>query len=315
MAPGAQIDSHGRAIRVRRDGREHQMKNTPRFAIVGFGEVGQILAQDLVAAGCDVTGVFDPKLSDPDSIPSKAAVGPYRPAADAADAIAGAQLIISSVTAEQGFEAAKSVTAGIAPGAFFVDINSVSPGVKRASAEAVNAAGGRYVEAAVMTPVPPYRIKSPLLLGGPHAADFLEMAAPLGFNAKVYSTEIGKASAVKMCRSVIIKGMEAIFTESFLTSRRLGVDADVLASLKDMLPVPDMEAFTRYLILRSVQHGKRRAEEMREVARTVSEAHVEPLMSSATAQRQDFAADTGKGIDLSQDLNGILDALLARMPT
>ena len=291
------------------------MKNTPAFSIIGFGEVGQIMAQDLTAAGCEPAGVFDLKFADPDSIPSRAAVAPYRAGSSAPDAVAGAQLIISAVTAAQGLNAAQSVAGGIAPGAFFVDMNSVSPEVKRQSAQAVTAAGGRYVEAAVMTPVPPYRIKSPLLLGGPHAADFLEMAAPLGFNAKVYSTEIGKASAVKMCRSVIIKGMEAIFTESFLTSRRLGVDADVLASLKDMLPVPDMEAFTRYLILRSVQHGKRRAEEMREVARTVSEAHVEPLMSSATAQRQDFAADTGKGIDLSQDLNGILDALLARMPT
>ena len=290
------------------------MKNTPRFAIVGFGEVGQILAQDLVAAGCVVTGVFDPKLRDPDSIPSKAAVGPYRPALDAADAIAGAQLIISSVTAEQGFEAAKSVTAGIAPGAFFVDINSVSPGVKRASSEAVNAAGGRYVEAAVMTAVPPHRIRSPMLLGGLHAADFLELATPLGFNARVYSTEIGKASAVKMCRSVMIKGMEALITESMLSARRLGVEDDVLASLGETMPVPDWEVFARYMITRSLQHGRRRAEEMREVARTVSEANVQPLMSRSIAERQDIAAELGKGVDLNQDLDGILDALLAKLP-
>ena len=149
------------------------MKNTPRFAIIGFGEVGQILAQDLVAADCEVAGVFDLKLGDPDSIPSQAAVGPYRPASSAPDAVAGAQLIISSVTAEQGLEAAKSMAGGIAPGAFFLDINSVSPGVKRQSAEAVTAAGGRYVEAAVMTAVPPHRIKSPMLLGGPNAHAFL----------------------------------------------------------------------------------------------------------------------------------------------
>jgi 3-hydroxyisobutyrate dehydrogenase-like beta-hydroxyacid dehydrogenase len=290
------------------------MKNTPRFAVIGFGEVGQILAQDLSAAGCDVTGVFDLKLGDPDSIPSRAALGVFRPGAGAHDAVKGASLIVSSVTAEQGLEAARSVVGGIEPGAFFLDINSVSPGVRRASAEAVNAAGGRYVEAAVMTAVPPHRIKSPMLLGGPYAQAFLEMAGPLGFNAKVYSSDYGKASAVKMCRSVMIKGMEALITESMLTARRLGVEDDVLASLGETLPVPDWEVFAKYMIMRSLQHGKRRAEEMREVARTVSEAHVQPLMSASIAERQDIAAVLGEGVDLKQDLRPMLDALLVKLP-
>jgi 3-hydroxyisobutyrate dehydrogenase-like beta-hydroxyacid dehydrogenase len=290
------------------------MKNTPRFAIIGFGEVGQVLGQDLAAAGCEVAGTYDVKFADPASSPSRAATGPYRAGVSHHDAVKGAQLVISAVTAEQGLEAAKATAGGIEPGAFYVDVNSVSPGVKRAAAEAINSAGGRYVEAAVMTAVPPHRIKSPMLLGGPHAEAFLEIAAPLGFNAKVYSADYGKASAVKMCRSVMIKGMEALITESLLTARRLGVEDDVLASLGETMPVPDWEAFARYMITRSLQHGRRRAEEMREVARTVSEAHVDPLMSSSIAERQDIAADLGRGVDLKQDLDGILDALLAKIP-
>jgi 3-hydroxyisobutyrate dehydrogenase len=290
------------------------MKNTPSFAVIGFGEVGQILAQDLVAAGCEAVGVFDLKFADPDSIPSRAAAPPF-PAADSAHAaVAGARLVISAVTAEQGLRAAQSVAGAIAPGAFFLDINSVSPGIKQAAAQAINGAGARYVEAAVMTAVPPHRIKSPMLLGGPHAADFLELAAPLGFNARVYAPEYGKASAVKMCRSVMIKGMEALIAECCLTARQLGVERDVLASLAETLPVADWEVFARYMITRSVQHGRRRAEEMREVARTVQEAHVEPLMSTAIARRQDIAAELGQGVDLKQDLNGILDGLLAKIP-
>jgi len=113
---------------------------------------------------------------------------------------------------------------------------------------------------------------------------------------------------------VMIKGMEALITESMLTARRLGVEDDVLASLGETMPVPDWEAFARYMITRSLQHGRRRAEEMREVARTVSEAHVDPLMSSSIAERQDIAADLGRGVDLKQDLDGILDALLAKIP-
>jgi 3-hydroxyisobutyrate dehydrogenase-like beta-hydroxyacid dehydrogenase len=290
------------------------MNNAPRLAIIGFGEVGQILGQDLAAVGCPITGVFDLKLDDPDSIPARAATGPFRPASSAHDAVRGADLVISAVTAEQGLAAARSVAGALEPGALFLDINSVSPGVKHASAEVINASGGRYVEAAVMTPVPPHRLRSPILLGGPHAAAFAEIAGPLGFNARVYSEEYGKASAVKMCRSVMIKGMEALITESCLTARRLGVEQDVLASLGETLPVPDWPAFARYMISRSLQHGKRRAEEMREVARTVSEAHLEPLMSASIAERQDIAWKLGEGVDLNADLYGILDALLAKIP-
>lgn len=267
------------------------MKNTPRFAIIGFGEVGQILAQDLVGAGCEVAGTYDLKFADPGSVPSRAAVAPYRAGSSHHDAVRGAQLVISSVTAEQGFEAAKAVAGGLEPGAFYVDVNSVSPGVKHASAEAINAAGGRYVEAAVMTAVPPHRLKSPMLLGGPHAAAFLELATPLGFNAKIYSTDYGKASAVKMCRSVMIKGLEALVIESYTTARAYGVEDHVLPTLAETFPSIDWPQQGAYFFSRVVQHGKRRAEEMRESANTVREAGFVPFMAEAIADKQQWVAD------------------------
>ena len=289
------------------------MKNTPRFSIIGFGEVGRILAEDLVQAGCEPVGVYDVKFADPDSIPSRTATASFKPAKSAPEAVKGAQLIISAVTAANGFAAAQSVLEGIEPGAFFVDVNSVSPGVKRQSSEAINAAGGRYVEAAVMTSVPPKRIASQMLLGGPHAEAFLEMATPLGFVGKVYSTEVGRASAVKMCRSVMVKGMETLFTESMLAARRLGVEQDVLSSLTDTIDT-DWERLAQYMIMRSLVHGKRRAEEVREVARTVAEAHVPPVMATAIAERQDMAWQLAEGVNLKGSLTEMLDGVLAKLP-
>ncbi|HEX7758067.1 MAG TPA: DUF1932 domain-containing protein, partial [Caulobacteraceae bacterium] len=180
---------------------------------------------------------------------------------------------------------------------------------KRASARAVEAAGGRYVEAAVMTPFPPRRIASAMLLGGPHAASFLAAASGLGLEAQVFSDQVGQASAVKMCRSVMIKGVEALLMESMLSARRYGVEATVLASLSDLLPVGDWPALARYMISRSLEHGTRRAEEMREAARTVAEAAVEPLMSAAIAQRQDWAAEHVAALAQS-DLGAMLDAII-----
>jgi 3-hydroxyisobutyrate dehydrogenase-like beta-hydroxyacid dehydrogenase len=262
-----------------------------RIALIGFGEVGQILADDLAKAGVDRLSAYDILFEKAQSISSLAvAKRKVEKAANAKAAVRGAELIISAVTAASDLDAARSVTGGFERGTFYVDLNSASPGMKKEAAAIIERAGGRYVEAAVMTPFPPKRIASPMLLGGVHAEEFLERAAPLGFKAEVFSHEVGKASATKMCRSVMIKGIEALLMESMLTARRYGVESVVLDSLSDLLPVGDWEKLARYMISRSLEHGTRRAEEMREVVKTVVEAGVAPLMSAAAAERQDWAA-------------------------
>lgn len=283
-----------------------------RVALIGFGEVGQTLAADLLKAGAKVSA-YDILFDNPDSGPSRAArTVSVRKGISASDAIATAELIISAVTAASDVDAARSVTSGIPRGAFYIDLNSVSPATKTVCARIVDDAGGRYVEAAVMTPINPKGIASPMLLGGVHSASFLERAAPLGFNATVFSSTLGQAAAVKMCRSVIIKGVEALLTESMLAARHYGVEKPVLDSLSDLLPAGDWEKIARYFISRSLEHGVRRAEEMREAAKTVDEAGVAPLMASATAEREDWAA-AFKSALTETDLGAMLDAIRANM--
>lgn len=262
-----------------------------RVALIGFGEVGQILADDLEKAGIKHISAYDILFAQPDSIPSRAAATrDVYMAPNAESAVKDCDLALSAVTAASDVDAAHAVAFHLPRGAFYVDLNSASPGAKMKAASVIDDAGGRYVEAAVMTPFPPKRIASPMLLGGPHAEEFLTRAARLGFEAEIFSREIGKASATKMCRSVMIKGIEALLMESMLTARRHGVEKTVLNSLSDLLPVGDWEKLARYMISRSLEHGVRRAEEMREVANTVAEAGVQPLMSAAAARRQDWAA-------------------------
>lgn len=281
-----------------------------RIALIGFGEVGQTLAEDL--AGKAELVVWDIAFADAGSPPSRALPGRrVRAAGSAAAAVEGAGLVISAVTAAQDLEAARAAAPGLAKDAFFLDLNSCSPGQKIASAEAVESGGGRYVEAAVMSPIGPKRIASPMLLGGPHAEAFLAAAVGLGFDGAVaYSPVVGRAAATKLCRSVMIKGIEALLTESMLAARHYGVEQVVLDSLSDLLPLPDWNATARYMISRTLEHGVRRAEEMREAARTVAEAGVEPLMSAAIAERQGWAA--GHRDALSPDLAAMLDAVIAQ---
>jgi len=283
-----------------------------RVALIGFGEVGRTLAPNLKAAGAEISA-YDILFDDAGSKPSLAIEKMFvREATSAADSVAGAELIISAVTAASDIDAAGSVAPAIPRGAFYLDVNSVSPKMKRACAAIIDGAGGCYVEAAVMTPISPKGIGSPMLFGGPHAARFLELAAPLGFSARVFSGMIGQASAVKMCRSVIIKGTEALLIESMLAARLYGVEKPVLDSLSDLLPVGDWEKLARYFISRSLEHGVRRAEEMREAAKTVSEADVEPLMALATAEREDWAAAYRDALS-EKDLGALLDAIRAAM--
>ncbi|HKN97055.1 MAG TPA: DUF1932 domain-containing protein, partial [Pseudonocardiaceae bacterium] len=258
-----------------------------RLTLIGLGEVGTVLAQDVDA---DVTA-WDTAFTDPASRASRNAAELGVPAApDPHTAVRDADLVISAVTAANTLAAARSVAPALR-GTWFLDLNSAAPGRKAAAAEVVEQAGGRYVEAAVMSPITPKRLAAPVLLGGPHAAEFAGFGASLGFTGlEPYADVVGPASATKLCRSVVVKGVEALLTESMLTARTWGVEGRVLASLSNLLPADDWEELAAYLISRSLLHGTRRAEEMREAAATVADAGVAPLMAEATARRQDLAA-------------------------
>lgn len=287
-----------------------------RIAFIGFGEVGSILARDLRAAGHRDLVAFDIAFRDPDSKASRnAAAQGVRQTACGAEAAARSDIVICAVTAGSALDAAAHAKTGLGHAPYYLDVNSVSPGTKQEAAAVIEAGGGRYVEAAVMTSVPPHGIRSPMLLGGPHAEAFLPVAQALGMRAEVFSAEVGGASSVKMCRSIMIKGLEALATECMLTARHYGVEQQVLASLADTLPHKDWPGLARYMMSRALIHGRRRAEEVREVARTVAEAGLEPLQSTATALRQDWAADQGGQLPRAlldgKELEPLLDAIIA----
>jgi 3-hydroxyisobutyrate dehydrogenase-like beta-hydroxyacid dehydrogenase len=263
------------------------------IGLVGYGEVGRIFAEDLRRAGRPVLA-YDRLLGAPGGADAALRAHAQRHgvvlAASHADLAAGADLVVSAVTASQAVAVAQACAPGLRAGSAFLDVNSASPGAKRRAARWVESGGGRYVEAAVMTSVPPYRIAVPMLLGGPHAQALQASLALLGFAARVDSPELGRASATKMCRSVIIKGMEAMFIESLVAARAYGVEDQVLASLAETFPGIDWERQASYFFRRVIEHGRRRSEEMVEAAATVHEMGLEPWSADATARRQAWVA-------------------------
>ncbi len=261
-------------------------------ALIGYGEVGRILAEDLRLQGIAVAA-HDRQLDGEAGNPMRehAARHGVVLVPTHAEAARGAGLVISAVTASQAVAVAAACAPGIGLGAFFLDFNSASPGAKIRAAELIDAAGGCYVEGAVMTSVPPYRLRVPLLLGGPHAQELRPVLAGLGFAPRVASEKLGVASATKMCRSVMIKGLEAMVIESFTTARHYGVEDAVIASLAETFPGIDWPRQAGYFFQRVIEHGRRRSEEVREVAETVREAGLAPFSAAGTAERQAWMAD------------------------
>jgi 3-hydroxyisobutyrate dehydrogenase len=263
----------------------------PAICLIGLGEAGSIFARAM-AERSQVRGHDcawqDEAFRNRTAWAREAGIAI---AASAAEAAAGAKLVISLVTAAASLDAAREAGGYLKPGQIFIDFNSVSPGTKRTSAACVENAGASYVDGAIMAPVPPHGLGVPILLAGPRAKAAAELLACFPMKLEIVSEQVGVASATKMCRSVIIEGIEALCTEAFLSARAHGVEDRVLASLRDTFPGTDWNRYAAYQIGRSLVHGRRRAAEMREVARTVAEAGLEPSMARATARRQDWAAD------------------------
>ena len=269
-----------------------------RVALIGFGEVGGIFGAALAQRGVAALTAYDILLGDSAlgaAMQAKAGRARVTLAASPQQAVADADVVISAVTASATRAASESIAAAVKPGAVVLDINSASPGTKTGCAAVIAERGGCYVEAAVMTSVPPHGLRTPMLLGGPHARAATPVLAALGFAVTPVSDEYGVASAIKMCRSVIVKGMEAIVIESFLTARRYGVEREVLASLAETFPGIDWEEQGSWFWKRVDQHGRRRAEEMREAAVTVREAGIDPKMATAIADTQAAVAALAAG--------------------
>jgi 3-hydroxyisobutyrate dehydrogenase-like beta-hydroxyacid dehydrogenase len=274
------------------------------IAMIGFGEAGAILGEELSRRGCGVRA-WDIQLADAGlqaRMRHRIELARADAAGSLAQALRGAKLVISAVTATSAGEVARQSAALLAPGQIYFDINSVSPGVKRANAACVEAAGAHYIDAAVMAPVPPQRLAVPMLLGGGRAAELSPSLNAMGFATRVVSADVGVASAIKMCRSVMIKGIEALTVECLLSARHYGAETAVLQSLAATFPSMGWaEAQPDYLISRVAEHGRRRAAEMREVAATVQEAGLLPHMALATAARQDALVDDMQAAGMTYD--------------
>lgn len=287
----------------------------PRIALIGMGEAAEAFATGWGDAAGGVTAFDIAAMGEGAGagLPAtRAARARARIAPDRRQALDGADAAFCLVTADQAGPAAEACAPLVPRGMFWFDGNSCSPGAKRRAAAIIDAAGGRYVDLAIMAPVHPRLHRTPLMIAGPHAEDAAVVLDALGMSFRIAGAAVGDASSIKMIRSVMIKGMEALSAECLLAARRAGVEEAVLESLQSSNPGTDWRAQTAYNLERMMNHGRRRAAEMREVAVTLAELGLPNDLAGATAGWQqrigDLALDAG-----AEDPAARADAILAAM--
>jgi 3-hydroxyisobutyrate dehydrogenase-like beta-hydroxyacid dehydrogenase len=258
------------------------------IGLIGFGEAGRTFA--VAGDWGSSTRVFDAKTDsgiEASGMRARYADAGVKGCDNLAKAVKPAGVILSLVTADQALAVTLSAATCIAPGTHYCDMNSVAPQTKRAAAAAIEAAGGHYVDVAVMAPVDPARLGVPLLLSGAQAEAASAVLAQLGFtNRHVVGIAVGRASSIKMIRSVMIKGIEALSAECVLAANAAGVLDEVLASLDASEKVKAWPARADYNLDRMMVHGLRRAAEMEEVVKTLDGLGTDSTMTRGTVQRQ-----------------------------
>jgi 3-hydroxyisobutyrate dehydrogenase len=269
--------------------------SAPAIGFIGFGEAGSTIALGLRSAGAVRLSTFDIQTDTPMTgrrIRQRAEESQTTIMVSPAELAGASEVLLSTVTSSSALDAANQIAPYLAARHVYADLNSVSPALKQEIGNVIAAAGARFVEVAVMAPVQPYGHRVPMLLGGPDAGGFAELMTPLGMRLQLLSpsAKIGSAAAVKMCRSIVVKGLEALMVECVLGAERFEAEALVFASLNESYPGIDWKQLADYMTGRVVVHGERRAREMEEVSETLRTIGIEPIMAEATARRQEWAA-------------------------
>lgn len=210
------------------------------------------------------------------------------------DAVALGQqsdVIFSLVTSAAAVNAAASVAPHLSARSIYADLNSCTPKTKQAVAEVIASGAGSFTSVAVMSAVPPLRHKVPMIADGPAALRFRDAMTSVGMEIRAIDGPIGSAAAIKMCRSVFVKGLEGLMMEALLTAQAAGVADEVLSSVDASFGQMPLSELASYLLVRNLQHGERRAHELEDAASVVADLGYEPWVTDGAVKRLLWSAD------------------------
>jgi len=267
-----------------------------RVSFLGFGEAGFRLAKDLKRAGLKEIATYD-KFWDTSLykkvIQSRVKEAEVKLLPDVQKLAAESDFVLSTVTAASSKEIAKETAAFLRANQIYVDMNSSSPRSKRAVAQIISQSGAKFVDAALMGDIATHGHKIPILACGDGAVEFQSTMTKYGMNIRCIEGNPGDAAAIKMLRSIFMKGIESLLLETMIASDRYGALNFVLDSITKAIDEKPFRELINVLITTDAIHARRRASEMAEVVATLGELEVQPIMAEATKAKLEWAAGLG----------------------
>lgn len=283
------------------------------IGFLGYGEAGSALSAGLRSGGVEGIVAFDIAADTSELVRRRATENGVTLLPDPEALATRAEVVISAVVCTEAKAAAESIAPYLGASHWYLDINSVSPGVKSAIAESLAPRDVRYLDVAVMSNVSSDLARLPLLVAGSGAEGLGELLG-VTLNFEAVEGPPGEAARIKMFRSLFVKGLEALALESMMACYPTGAHERVLASLEGTFGKYTFPGLVKHLIERHAIHGRRRASELEEVAESLREAGVEPLMASAAHRRMSWDVERGlqeqfAGRAEDPDWISVLDAL------
>ncbi|GAB3615683.1 NAD(P)-dependent oxidoreductase [Okibacterium endophyticum] len=245
------------------------------IAVLGLGEAGRVYAEGLARRGMSVSG-FDPALSS----------GPIciaQVATSLENAVRDADLVLSIVGSAAAESAASQAFSAMRPGAMFADMNTATPELMMRLASAAERAGIRFVDVAIMAPVPRAGVNTPLLASGTGAEGLITALSDLSLPIENLGPKAGASAGLKLLRSVFMKGLAGLVFESVTAAEKVGA-ADWMRSQIAAELGPDGKALVERLVSGTLVHAPRRAHEMHDAHDYLETLGTPTWMTAATTE-------------------------------
>jgi 3-hydroxyisobutyrate dehydrogenase-like beta-hydroxyacid dehydrogenase len=256
------------------------------IAVLGFGEAGSLIARDLVAAGAAVRG-FDPRVPAPAGVTA---------AGSDAEAVTGAELVLSVNSADEAVAAFTASIDALAPETIWADLNTASPSVKQRLAELGRERAIPVADIAMMAPVPGNGLRVPMLASGDGAERVAAALRGYGAAIEVLDGPAGLAATRKLLRSVFYKGMSASIVEALEAARAAGLEDWLRPHIAEDLAKADASTVQR-IVTGTRQHAARRSHEMAAAAEMLTDLGVRPVMADASRALHERLAEENRPSD------------------
>jgi 3-hydroxyisobutyrate dehydrogenase-like beta-hydroxyacid dehydrogenase len=264
------------------------------IGFIGFGEVVRTFARGLASEGAGPIMAYHPGRRNAEKwsrLSAEAEAIDVQLTGSIDELIGRAHIIFSAVVPGAALRVAQQMAAHLTPAHIYVDVNSTSPAAKQQMAAAVTTAGARFVDVAIMNAVIESGHRTEMLICGDGADALVAAMTPFGMRLVPVGPMAGRAAAIKMCRSLILKGLASLFTESLVAARRFGVDEAVLAGIQETYPDLDWTRLAEFMLWRTARQAERRAQELEHAAETIASVGIAPIMARAASQRFQWVAD------------------------